>query len=413
MSPSTALSLEDAKSHLASIVGDDFTDLCDDTIAVAPADAQEIAEVLRFARGNEMAVTPSGGETKTGWGNHVTAPIKLSTRRLRSVREHSWQDMTCTVEAGSTWSAMQAELSRHGQMVALDPLWPDQATVGGIAAVNDSGALRLRYGGLRDLILGMTIVLADGTIAKTGGKVVKNVAGYDLHKLMTGSYGTLGVIAEVNFRLHPIEEHARTWSATAVNAAQFEAPLRALLNSHIVPSCVQIRAEGEACTVDVRVAAVPHCLDEQAPLLEKIFAPLSLTESQEEVWHARQELFDASNAMIVKASLLPAEICSVLSELQRHAAADGAEMHALAQANGLMTVAFGAATDAVITAIEHLRHRARSTGGSVVALQLPDELRARLDVWGCDSDALPLMREIKRRFDPKQILNSGRFVGNI
>ena len=113
---------------------------------------------------------------------------------MNALREHAWQDMTCTVEAGCTWAAMQAELARHGQMVALDPLWPERATVGGIVATNDSGALRLKYGGLRDLIIGMTVVLADGTIAKSGGKVVKNVAGYDLHKLMTGSFGTLGVI---------------------------------------------------------------------------------------------------------------------------------------------------------------------------------------------------------------------------
>lgn len=412
MSPSTALSLEDARAHLASMIGDDFVDLRDNVITVAPADVQEIAGVLRFAHENELAVSPCGGETKTGWGNRVSAHIRLSTRRLRSVREHSWQDMTCTVEAGSTWDAMQAELLRHGQMVALDPLWPHRATVGGIAAVNDSGVLRLRYGGLRDLILGMTIVLADGTVAKTGGKVVKNVAGYDLHKLMTGSFGTLGVIAEVNFRLHPIEEHARTWSVTTVNAAQLEAPLRALLSSHIVPSGVQIRAEDEMCAVDIRLAAVPHCMEEHALLLQKIFAPLCLTESQEEVWNARQELFDGDNAVIAKASLLPAEICSVLSDIQQHPA-DGTEMHALAQANGLMTIAFGAATDAVITSIEHLRQRARSSGGSVVALRLPDELRERLDVWGCDSDALPLMRVIKWRFDPKQILNPGRFVGNI
>ena len=130
--------------------------------------------------------------------------------------------MTCTVEAGCTWAAMQSELAHHGQMVALDPLWPERATVGGIVAANDGGALRLKYGGLRDLIIGMTVVLADGTIAKTGGKVVKNVAGYDLHKLMTGSFGTLGVIAEVNFRLHPLEANTQTWTAVAPDPLQFE-----------------------------------------------------------------------------------------------------------------------------------------------------------------------------------------------
>src|ERR1700733_8207796 len=118
------------------------------------------------------------------------------------------------VEAGCTWASLQSTLGQHGQFVALDPLWPERATVGGIVATNDGGSLRLKYGSLRDLIIGMTVVLADGTIAKTGGKVVKNVAGYDLHKLMTGSFGTLGIITEINFRLHPVETSVRTWSAT-------------------------------------------------------------------------------------------------------------------------------------------------------------------------------------------------------
>ena len=131
------------------------------------------------------------------------------------LREHAWHDMTCTVDAGFPWAEMQRALQQHGQMVALDPLWPQRATVGGVVACNDSGSLRLKYGGLRDLIIGMTVVLADGAIAKSGGKVVKNVAGYDIHKLMTGSFGTLGVVAQVSFRLHPVEEHARTWTFAA------------------------------------------------------------------------------------------------------------------------------------------------------------------------------------------------------
>ena len=162
-------------------------------IAVAPANSEEVAAVLRFAQENQLAVVPCGGGTKQGWGYPVAPALVLEMHRLNMLREHTWQDMTCTVEAGCTWSAMQSGLAQHGQYVALDPLWPERATVGGIVATNDSGALRLRYGGLRDLIIGMTIVLADGTIAHTGGKVVKNVAGYDLHKLMIGAFGTLGV----------------------------------------------------------------------------------------------------------------------------------------------------------------------------------------------------------------------------
>jgi len=138
-----------------------------ESVVCAPADAAQIAPILRFANANGLCGYGSGSGTKLGWGNPVAADIQLSMGRMNTLREHAWQDMTCTVEAGSTWAAMQAELARHGQMVALDPLWPERATVGGIVAVNDSGALRLKYGGLRDLIIGMTLVLADGTIART------------------------------------------------------------------------------------------------------------------------------------------------------------------------------------------------------------------------------------------------------
>ena len=199
MIATTSLTREECRAALAAIVGEEFADFAGDAVAVVPADAQQVAEVLRFANANGIAVTPVGSGTKLGWGNPVAAEIRLELKRMNALREHPWQDMTCTVEAGCTWAAMQKELARHGQMVALDPLWPERATVGGVVATNDSGALRLKFGGLRDLIIGMTIVLADGTIAKSGGKVVKNVAGYDLHKLMTGSFGTLGVITEVNF----------------------------------------------------------------------------------------------------------------------------------------------------------------------------------------------------------------------
>ncbi len=180
----------------------------------------QIAEVLRFANAQWLS-GDAGRAAGPNWAGAipVAADIELSLIRLNALREHAWQDMTCSVEAGCTWGALQAELSQHGQMIALDPLWPERATVGGIVATNDGGALRLKYGGLRDLIIGMTVVLADGTVAKTGGKVVKNVAGYDLHKLMTGSFGTLGVITEVNFRLHPARGACAYMAASAPAAS--------------------------------------------------------------------------------------------------------------------------------------------------------------------------------------------------
>jgi glycolate oxidase FAD binding subunit len=412
MSNALTLSLADALPPLAAIAGAEHVQLGEEAISVSPANVWQIADVLCFAREHALAVTPSGGGTKLQWGNPVAPRIRLVMSRMNALRAHSWRDMTCSVEAGCTWDEIERQLARHGQMVALDPLWPAHATIGGIAAANDGGSLRIRYGGLRDLIIGMTVVLADGTIARTGGNVVKNVAGYDLHKLMIGSLGTLGVIADVNFRLHPMETQSRTWTAEASDPLQLEAPLRALFDSRIVPSGVQIRTDAQHCALDIRVAATPACLDDHAAQLETFFAPIPVRESSEPVWRARHNLFDqfnrADDAIILKAARLPSRICSTLSELRGSSSAHGAAFTAVAQCNGLIDIALQTPPDASIELIGHLRRQ-----GSVVILQLPAELRGRIDAWSCDSSALPLMREIKRRFDPERILNPGRFVGNI
>jgi glycolate dehydrogenase FAD-binding subunit len=413
MPHSATLSLADALAPLAGIAGAEHAQLDEGAISVAPANTWQIADVLRFAREHALTVTPAGGGTKLQWGNPVAPHIRLVMTRMNALRAHSWQDMTCSVEPGCTWNGIERQLAHHGQMIALDPLWPARATIGGIVAANDGGSLRIRYGGLRDLIIGMTVVLADGTIARTGGKVVKNVAGYDLHKLMIGSFGTLGVIADVNFRLHPMEAHVRTWSTEPCDAAQLEVPLRALLDAQIVPSGVQIRTAAGKYVLDVRVAATPRCLDDYDRQLRKIFDPIPLPEAETTVWLARQELFDRGNAIVLKISMQPSGICTMLSEMEQRAAAEGGEISVVAQANGLMIAALRAAPEAAIAFIERLRIRLRASGGSVVVLEIPAELRSRIDAWGYDSSALPLMREIKRRFDPERILNPGRFVGSI
>jgi glycolate oxidase FAD binding subunit len=171
------------------------------------------SRALKIATGAGLQVIPRGGATKMDWGNPPrSGELMLSTRRLNRVVEHAWGDMTATVEAGCTLQQLQQTLAEHGQRLALDPLWPEQATIGGILATNDSGPLRIRFGSLRDLIIGITLALPDGTLAKSGGKVVKNVAGYDLPKLATGSLGTLGIITQAIFRLHPVPRESRTLS---------------------------------------------------------------------------------------------------------------------------------------------------------------------------------------------------------
>ncbi len=408
-----AISLDQALVQLANVCGAGHVRIQGETITVDPADVKEIAGVLRYANGNGLIVEPAGASTKLGWGNPVAAHVRLRLTRMNALREHSWQDMTWTIEAGCTWNCMQAALAQHRQMVALDPLWPERATVGGIAATNDSGALRLKYGSMRDLILGMTVVLADGTIAKTGGKVVKNVAGYDLHKLMTGSFGTLGIIAEINFRLHPVEEHVRTWTASAPNVNDLAQPLGTLLDSQLVPSAVQVRTSGRECAVDLRMAVRPACASEYETRLHKIFGKLALEETAGAVWNARQEIFAHPNAAVLKVSTVPADVCAVIAEIQQWAAVSGTETQIAAQAAGLMTVAVTGPSDSAGVLMRLLRQRPRGSAGSVTALQVADGLRGDFDVWGCESDALPLMRKIKLRFDPNRILNPGRFAGDI
>src|SRR5271154_6953386 len=237
-------------ASLAAITGVDHLLALDSATHVAPANTEEVAAILRFAHENRLAVVPWGGGTKQGWGYPVTPAVLLETHRLNVIREHTWQDMTCTVEAGCTWASLQSALAQHGQMVALDPLWPEQATVGGIVATNDSGALRMKYGSLRDLIIGMTIVLADGTVARSGGKVVKNVAGYDLHKLMTGAFGTLGVITEINFRLHSIPRHVQSFTIPSFDVEPLGQLLMKILDSHLSTQSLQLRSSINGFALD-------------------------------------------------------------------------------------------------------------------------------------------------------------------
>src|SRR6266436_5322146 len=208
---------------------------------VEPGSEQELAKVLKLANAAGLAVIPRGGGTKLEWGNRpARADVIVSTARLDRVIEHAWADLTVSVEAGCTIGKLQEALAKHGQRLALDALWPEHATVGGVLSTNDSGVLRLRFGSLRDLVIGVTLALADGTLASSGGKVVKNVAGYDLPKLMTGAFGTLAVITRAIFRLHPLPRETRTVSCVASNAVEAQQLVHAIQNSKLAHSALQI-----------------------------------------------------------------------------------------------------------------------------------------------------------------------------
>jgi glycolate oxidase FAD binding subunit len=397
-------SLQTFADDLAAISGPEHIRVDENTFRIAPASTEEIAAVLRYANRNSITVAPLGGGTKQRWGNPIHPSLVLHTHRLNTVREHTWQDMTCIVQAGCVWSSMQQSLAKHGQFVALDPLWPDRATIGGIAATNDSGSLRLRYGSLRDLIIGMTIVLADGTIARSGGKVVKNVAGYDLHKLMTGAFGTLGVITEITFRLHSIPRLMQSFTLPSGDVEPLGHLLMKILDSHLSTQSLQLRSSSNGFALDVRLATLPEVIRDQASSLSQLAGSVQLEafDSDSDVWNARQQHFDQAEYLVVKATMLPSDISHITATIRTLGGTS------VTQATGIMAASIPAAAS---TQLEHLREKLEAVGGSLTILHHPAHTIPVVST--VPSDTLPLMRELKHRFDPNRILNPGRFLGGI
>jgi glycolate oxidase FAD binding subunit len=384
---------------LRAIVGPEHVRIATDADAVAgivplvmvdPADARQTASVLRCANQAGLAVIPCGGGTKLDWGNPPrAADVVLSLRRLNRVIEHAWADLTVTVEAGCTIAQLQRALAQHGQRLAVDPLWPERATIGGILSTNDSGALRLGYGSLRDLIIGVTLALADGTIASSGGKVVKNVAGYDLPKLATGGLGTLGVITRAVFRLHPLPRNVRTLTIAVADAAEMQRVILAILSAQLVPAAVQVRSGARSGSVDILLEGTPDGISAQESAIKQFGR---VQEGSPDVWNAREELWPSSGAgPMVKFSTLPSRISAASASFSRF----------VTQATGIGYAQFDGDLQGLRTAIEQ-------DGGSLVILG-----RTNLDAWGSPGDSLPLMRAVKEQFDPKGTLNPGRFVGGI
>jgi glycolate oxidase FAD binding subunit len=402
MSDST--SLQTMADDLAAISGPEHLRVDENTFSIAPASTEEIAAVLRYANRSSITVVPFGGGTKQIWGRPIHPSLILHTHRLGTLREHTWQDMTCIVQAGCVWSSMQASLARHGQFVALDPLWPDRATIGGIAATNDSGSLRLRYGSLRDLIIGMTIVLADGTIARTGGKVVKNVAGYDLHKLMTGAFGTLGIITEITFRLHSIPRHVQSFTIPSAGVEPLGQLLMKILDSHLSTQSLQLRSGNSGFALDVRLATLPDVIRDQASSLSKLARSVQLeaSDADSDVWNERQKHFDQTECFVVKATMLPSDISPIAATIRTLGGTS------VTQATGIMTASTPAAAS---SQLEQLRVKLEAIGGSLTVLHHPAQANPVAST--VPPDTLPLMRELKHRFDPNRILNPGRFVGGI
>jgi glycolate oxidase FAD binding subunit len=336
---------------------------------------------------------------------------------MNAVVEHVPGDQVVRVQSGIRFGELQERLAESDQMLGVDP--PEAgngATVGGIVAANSSGPKRYRYGTIRDLIIGITVVLADGTVAKAGGKVVKNVAGYDLAKLFTGSLGTLGVIAECNFRLHPRPETARTVAVELPDTASAGAASQAILHAQVVPSAVELLWSDDTRLLTVLIEGIPSGVEAQAETASHILGSFGevRTLGDDEAGSSSPP-GAGDDEVAIKISAPPAELAGVLDSTLGASSRLGVTPRITGHAGtGVTYVGLsGGDEEARAGVVEELREIWLRRGGSVVVRQAPPAFKERVEAWGPIGTRLDLSRRVKEKFDPRGILNPGRFVGGI
>ena len=386
-------------------------------LVAEPLTVSRLMATLDWAADRGLAVRVQGGGTKQQWGA-VASPfdLLLSTRGLDHVVEHRHGDLTATVEAGATLAAVNSSLAHHAQRLALDPPWPERATIGGVVATNDSGPARHLHGAPRDLIIGCNVVLADGRAAKSGGIVVKNVAGYDLARLMTGSFGSLAVITSATFKLAPVAGSSRTVSI-ALDTLEAAAPLIArIADAALTPSAVEL--EWSPARLHVRFESVEAAVTRQADEVVHLVGDAGRAatiegEAETRQWADYTRGWDVAGTL-VKLAMRPAELVPTLAWLRDTCRQNDVTMSAAGRAAlGVMEVHLDGAPKAQARVISDLRDSLPAGEGSAVVRQAEPELRRLVDPWGPVGDALPIMRRIKARLDPDSRLNPGGGPGGV
>jgi len=410
------------KEDLRRIVGrDNFREATEEDIVegvepdfvVEPGSIEEISDVMKLTAREGLAVAPRGSGTKMHIGDPPrTLDLIVSTVRMNEVLEHTPGDQIVRLEAGVKLEDLQENVSDSDQMLAIDP--PESgATIGGIVAANSSGPRRYRYGTIRDLIIGITVVLHDGTVAKAGGKVVKNVAGYDLSKLFTGSLGTLGIIATANFRLHPRPEASRTVAVEVAGPQQAQAAAQAIVHSQVEATAVELHYGESEKLLAVLLESIPGGIDakaETASFLLKEFGEVR-TLSDEEVDHLGPL---TTPEVVLKIGTPPVELAAVLESVLGAAERKGLTHPRITghAGTGVTLVGFsGENEDGAAGFVEEMREIWVRRGGNVTLQRAPLTLKQRVSTWDNGGDYLGLVRRVKEKFDPRGGMNPGRFLG--
>jgi glycolate oxidase FAD binding subunit len=386
----------------------------------SPSSTDESAALLRAAAEHDLAVVPRGSGSRLGWGSPPSrCDLVVDTRRMDAVIEHAAGDLVARVQAGARMGEVSRLLAVAGQEIALDV--PAGDTVGGVVASGLAGPRRLRYGSPRDLLIGITVVRADGTVARSGGKVVKNVAGYDLGKLFAGSAGTLGLITEATFRLHPLP------AARLYVTAEFTDPtagcdaVAAAANSPLVPSAVELRqaAPGGPLQVGVLIEGSADGAAARAERMADLLRPAKLgtdvravTESPPPWWPGAL-VPAAGGGTLIRVSFWVSALGRVLDAIDTAAAETGWPplVHGSAGA-GVLYVSFPPEALDVSAFAGALRGMLEHQRGAVVVLTAPGLVRDALAGHGGMAGRVPslgLMRAVKDQFDPGHRLAPGRF----
>ncbi|MEO0967899.1 MAG: FAD-binding oxidoreductase [Cyanobacteria bacterium J06639_18] len=380
---------------------------------VYPQTQEQLAKVMTEACRQDWRVLVCGSGSKINWGDLVEdVDIIVSTKRINKLIDHAVGDLTVTVQAGMKFCELQSILATANQFLALDPAVPQDATIGGIVATANTGSFRQRYGSVRDQLLGINFVRADGEIARAGGRVVKNVAGYDLMKLFTGSYGSLGVITQVTFRVYPTQQTSETVILTG-DADGISTAATTLRGSALTPTQADLLSAelisdlnlGSNLGLIVRFQNIPESVREQSNRLLEVGEKLGLegakfSESEENnLWKRLQEQIYFSNTdapIVCKIGILPSAAMKILNSVGR------VLIH---NSSGLGVARFEHEGE-----ILKMRNLCQSNSGFLSVLMAPASVKSKIDVWGYNGNALELMQGIKNQFDPKNILNPGRFI---
>jgi glycolate oxidase FAD binding subunit len=406
-------------------------------VTIYPKSEDEIVSLLKFANKNGQTITIAGGETKRGFGGvYESTDILLSLKNYKGIVDHSVGDMTITVKSGTPFKELQDYLSTYNQKLTLDPAWPGSATIGGIIAANDSGPKRLHYGSARDVVIGLKTVYPDGTVIRSGGKVVKNVAGYDMNKLLIGSMGTLGVISEITLKLRPLPvfESLALLSFPQKNFDEIKAFAVRLLDSKMEPVTLELlnpslaeRLTGyNGYTLSIVFEDVEGSVRYQQKYLEGIkpeSASLSFLERNEAntFWNEFYEIgpngaitpSSHTTQVVLKIGVVNLDSiqivkeCEQLQDLNIKVEAHGGLGH------GLCHVYLEGADKDVEEAITQIRAIAGQLNGYAIGKHLPLSFRQKINVWGEKPSYFFLLESIKSTIDPKRILNPKRFVGGI